>query len=177
MACGFVLMFCSGVLMEYVELAKSLKFNLYQWHKSGGVLLLVAFTLRILWRLVSHVPALPTHIKKHEIVLAKLGHWGLYALMFAMPFTGWLMVSSSSYGLPTIVFNLFQWPHIPGVQGDKQIHDLAKQGHFILAITFFCFIAAHVGAVIKHAVFDHENLLRRMWWCKEAPNKTETEEE
>jgi cytochrome b561 len=177
MAIGFVLMFSSGLIMEYVDVAKSLKFNLYQWHKSGGVLLLLAFTLRLILRLIKRPPALPAQMKKYEATLAKLGHWGLYAMMLAMPLTGWLMVSSSVYGLPTIVFNLFEWPHIPGVHGDKQIHDIAKQGHFILAITFFVLIAAHIGAVIKHAIFDHENLLRRMWWCKDTESKTEIKDE
>jgi cytochrome b561 len=177
MALGFLLMFFSGVIMEYVDVAKSLKFSLYQWHKSGGVLLLIAFVLRLILRLFKRPPALPAHIKRHEAVLAKLGHWGLYVMMFAMPFTGWLMVSSSVYGLPTIVFNLFEWPHIPGVQGDKQIHDVAKQGHFILAITFFALIMAHIGAVLKHALFDRENLLRRMWWGKNIADKTENQTE
>jgi len=166
MALGFLLMFCSGIIMEYVDVAKDFKFNLYQWHKSGGVILLVALMLRIMLRAILRPPPLPITFKKAEVLLAKLGHWGLYVLMFAMPFSGWLMVSSSVYGLPTIVFNLFEWPHIPGVQGDEKVHFWAKEGHFILAIIFFALIIAHIGAVIKHTIYDKENLLRRMWWGK-----------
>ncbi|MEC7577523.1 MAG: cytochrome b/b6 domain-containing protein, partial [Pseudomonadota bacterium] len=101
-----------------------------------------------------------------EKKMAKIGHWGLYVMMFLMPLSGWLMVSSSPYGLPTIVFNMFEWPHVPGVADNGVVHDDAKLAHLILAIIFAALIAGHIAAVIKHAIFDKENLLKRMWWTK-----------
>ncbi len=170
MAIGLLMMFCSGVVMSYVPIEQSLKFNLYQWHKGGGVLLLLAFGARIIWRLISQwrgqIPALPSHFPEVERVMAKLGHWGLYALMFVLPLSGWVMVSASVYGLPTIVFGWFEWPHIPGIQGNEQVEEIAEAMHLILAISLGLMIVAHVGAVIKHAVKDHENLLPRMWWTR-----------
>ena len=47
MAWGFFLMLGSGVVMTYGPIEQSLQFNIYQWHKAGGVLLLLAFALRI----------------------------------------------------------------------------------------------------------------------------------
>ena len=47
--------------------------------------------------------------------MAKLVHRSLYALIIMIPISGWIMVSASVYGLPTFVFGLFEWPHIPGI--------------------------------------------------------------
>ena len=173
MALGFFAMLGSGVAMSYFEMDQSLKFKMYQWHKGGGVLLLIAFGLRITWRIFSQfilkqVPALPSRLPKLEKIAAHLGHLGLYGLMFSLPLSGWVMVSASVYGLPTIVFNMFEWPHIPGIQGHEKIENLAKLAHFYLAIGFGIMIFAHVAAVVKHAVKDKENLMTRMWWSKAA---------
>ena len=172
MAIAFIAMLISGVVMEYAQLEQSLKFNLYQWHKASGVLLLIAVVLRILWRMIStlknQIPPLPENFKPLEQKAAKLGHLGLYAVMIAMPLTGWMMVSSSVYGLPTIVFGWFEWPHIPGIQGDEAINKISNRAHMIVGIAFALLIGAHIAAVIKHALFDNENLLTRMWWSKKG---------
>jgi cytochrome b561 len=164
MAVSFILMLASGITMGYIEIEKSLKFNLYQWHKSLGVLLLVAFFLRIGWRIFNKPPALPTSFPKIERIAAHAGHWGLYVWMVLLPLTGWAMVSSSVYGLPTIVFGWFEWPHVPGLEGNEDIHELAETAHMILAFSFIALILGHVAAVVKHAVKDGENLLKRMWF-------------
>lgn len=166
MAFGFFLMLATGVMMVYFITDKSLQFQMYQWHKSGGVVLLLAASVRMMWRLSHVAPPLPGHVPTFERWAAKAGHVGLYVMMFLLPITGWVMVSSSIYGLPTIVFGMFEWPHIPNIQGQVGIENLAKQAHLILAIIFAGLIAGHVAAVIKHAVLDHEHLLTRMWWTR-----------
>ncbi len=166
MAVAFVLMLGSGVVMSNVELSKTLQFNLYQWHKSLGVLLLVTAVLRLVWRLLHRPPALPVRMKRLERRAAKIGHWVLYGLMIALPLSGWVMVSSSVYGLPTIVFGWFEWPHVPAVVGNEMVNNMASEVHWIVALLFAIAIAGHVVAVIKHAVRDKEHLLRRMWWVK-----------
>jgi cytochrome b561 len=163
MAIAFLLMLGSGLAMVNLDaLPQSLKFNMYQWHKSLGVLLLLTFFVRIGWRLFHKPPKLPASFKKLDVIGAKLGHWGLYALMIAMPITGWVMVSSSVYGLPTIVFGWFEWPHIEILSGNETINALSKDAHEILGWVFIAMIAVHIGAVLKHYIFDKENLLTRM---------------
>lgn len=167
MAVGFFLMLGSGIFMVYFEIDKSLQFNIYQWHKSGGVLLLFSFLLRITIRLASTAPELPETLSRSERLAAKIGHIALYALMLLVPLSGWLMVSASVIGLPTIVFGLFEWPHIYAIEADETLENLAKTLHLILTITFGLLIAGHIAAVIKHAIIDKENLLVRLWWMKE----------
>jgi cytochrome b561 len=167
MAIAFFLMLGSGVTMEYFPIAKSLKFNMFQWHKSLGLLLLVAFVLRLGWRLFHKPPELPPSITGWEAVAAKAGHWALYLAIITMIMSGWTMVSASVYGLPTIIFGWFQWPHIPNIAGNEAVEHFAKTTHFYMAITFALLIAGHIGAVILHWFVQRENILTRMWWTKE----------
>jgi cytochrome b561 len=169
MALCFLMMLASGFAMAEDDLLeKSLRFQVFQWHKSLGVLLLVAVAARVFLRLVTRAPALPAAFKPWEKLAAAAGHLGLYAAMLFMPLSGWAMASSSPYGLPTIVFGLFEWPHIPGIAANAAVSDAAKDVHEILAIAFLLLIGAHVGAVIKHFVLDKINLLPRMSWKKSA---------
>ncbi|MEM6781706.1 MAG: YceI family protein [Pseudomonadota bacterium] len=165
MALAFIAMLGSGITMTREGLLdQSLQFQMYQWHKSLGVLLLLAFFARLGWKLFHHAPALPDSIKGLEKLAAKAGHYALYFWMIALPATGWVMVSSSPYGLPTLVFNWFEWPHIPGMAGDEMINTISKNAHEILGFAFIALIAVHIAAVIKHAIIDKHNLLTRMWF-------------
>lgn len=166
MALAFILMLASGLIMaeDDLDLAKATRFAMYQWHKSLGVILLLAFFLRLVLRFVFKPPALPASFAKLEALGAKAGHWALYALMIAMPLSGWAMVSASVYGLPTIVFGLFEWPHLPGIAANKDVYEAANKAHEIMGTVFIGLILLHVAAVVKHWVVDKENLLRRMWW-------------
>ncbi|MEM7619927.1 MAG: cytochrome b [Pseudomonadota bacterium] len=164
MALAFFLMLASGIVMTYIDIGQSLKFQMYQWHKSLGVLLLLALGLRIIWRFISTAPALPDHFSALEKIAGHAGHLALYVFMILMPLSGWVMVSSSVYGLPTIVFDMFEWPHIPDIQGNEVIETRSRNAHFVFAVLFSIIIFTHIAAVIKHMLYDNENLLNRMWW-------------
>lgn len=175
MALAFIMMLLSGVGMKYFKMDPLLKFNLYQWHKSGGVLLLLAFFLRLGWRFCSVAPPLPKTFPKLEKMAAHIGHLALYVFMIALPLSGWIMVSSSAYGLPTIVFNLFEWPHIQtlfpfllDIQANEALNEQAKTAHFVLAILFALTIFVHIAAVLKHIWIDKEPILKRMTWKKKG---------
>lgn len=71
MAVAFILMLASGLSLEYVDFeahfetvdaAKDFKYQLFQWHKSLGVLLLMAVVLRIAVRLWQNRPPCPLHL-------------------------------------------------------------------------------------------------------------------
>ena len=162
MAIAILLMIASGLTMVFLPIEKSLEFQMYQWHKSLGVLLLWAIVMRILVRILTVRPALPASMTAWEQKAAHLGHMALYALMIIVPITGWVMVSSSKLGLPTIVFGWFEWPHVPGIAMNEAVHEVADSGHEYLAYFFIALIGGHIAAVIKHAVVEKVNLLPRM---------------
>lgn len=166
MSLAFFMMLSSGIYMGYFDIEKSLQFQIYQWHKSGGVLLLIAIVLRLIVKLATKAPPLPSSFKKIEITSAKLGHYALYIAMITMVSSGWIMVSSSVYGLPTIVFGWFEWPHIPNIAGNETMSYLSKEIHFYGFITFIILILGHIGAVILHYKKEKVNLVNRIWWRK-----------
>lgn len=171
MAIAIILMLTLGLIMTEGGLEKAMRFQLYQWHKSLGVILLWAVVLRLILRQLTTIPALPEQLSKKDKYLAKLGHVALYGWMFLLPFSGWLLVSSSVYGLPTMVFGWFEWPHFPGVASNKQVHEVAEEAHELLAYSLIALLVLHVLAVVKHRYMDHINILPRMGIGKQSFKK------
>ena len=56
--------------------------------------ILMLAIIRLVWRWMNPVPDLTAETKPWERVLAKVSHVLLYALIFAMPLTGWMMSSA-----------------------------------------------------------------------------------
>lgn len=166
MGAALLAMLASGLSAEYLPLEKMTKFTLVQWHKALGVLMLLAFFLRLALRLACGAPAPHARFAAWERHAARAGHAGLYAVMLLMPVSGWIMVSASPYGLPTSVFGWFDWPHLPGLEGRDDLRQAARQAHTIFAFAFLALLTAHIGAVVKHALCDRVNLLPRMWFHK-----------
>src|SRR5437899_13002719 len=72
------------------------KIELFFWHKSTGMLILALVALRLLWRLANPPPELPSGMAGWERAAARVSHLLLYALMIAMPVTGWIVGSASN---------------------------------------------------------------------------------
>src|SRR6201999_4346461 len=89
------------------------KFKLFQLHKSLGITVLLLMVLRVLWRFIGRTPALPAWLSWYERAGAKAAHLSLYLLLFALPLTGWALVSSSALPIPTLLYQTIPWPHIP----------------------------------------------------------------
>lgn len=166
-AIALLFMFVSGLYMVNAEISKADQYKLFQIHKAAGVVVLWSIILRICTRVFTKAPSLPDRLNKRQILKAKLGHLALYLALIIMPLSGWLMVSASPFGLPTFVFvDWINWPHVPGVAGNKTIETLANNLHWITAITLVSLIGGHVSAVIWHKNKHSVNLISRMWWSK-----------
>jgi cytochrome b561 len=163
-ATSFITMLVSGLVMANLDIPRSLKFSIYQWHKSLGLLTLILVIIRIAWRLTHTPPKLPNSINKREQKLAKFGHLSLYFWMLILPLSGWIMVSSSIYGLPTIIFGWFEWPHLPYLSANKNINNISNNIHITFAFSLIALILVHIAAVLKHYLKEQENLLKRIWF-------------
>ena len=152
-----------GLYMTGMKLGPD-KFKLYGLHKSFGITILTLATLRLLWRLTGKHPfPLPNH-QTWEKILAKLTHGLLYAALFAMPLSGWIM--SSATGFSVSFFGLFTLPDVVG-PNDKLSH-LANEFHEIAAWVVIGLIALHAAGALKHHLIDRDNTLRR--WAAHLQN-------
>jgi len=127
-------------------------------HKSMGVLLFIALCARLAWRLVSPVPAPLPSVSELERRVAGSVHKLLYALLFAVMLSGYLI--STADGRPIEVFNWFELPAT--VHGLPNQEDYAGYAHLTLAIVLIVLVAAHALAALKHHFLDKDRTLLRM---------------
>ena len=155
-----------GLLMDYFldsadPAMKKLGFQIIQLHKSFGLTVLVLSLVRLGMRLSAGFPPLPGHMTGLERVLARITHYGFYALMLLIPLSGWVMVSASTLGFPTSYFGLFDWPHLP-IPTSKETSGSASEVHEILGYMAIGLISLHVAGALKHQFFDRDDVLSRM---------------
>lgn len=150
-----------------------LRFVLTQWHKTFGITVLLLAGIRLVWRLTHSAPALPADDPAWQKAAAHVTHVLLYVLMFAIPLTGWAMVSASTLNVDTLLFDVIPWPHLPLPTSEAlehRFHELHHLGGNVLIVLFLL----HAGAAIKHRVIDKDGVLARMlpdwssagWWKK-----------
>jgi cytochrome b561 len=68
----------------------------FNWHKTGGILVLALSLFRLFWRFTHPVPPLPDGMKAWERVAARITHIGFYVLMIGLPIGGYMV--ASAYG-------------------------------------------------------------------------------
>ena len=127
-------------------------------HKSVGITILALAIVRLVWRQNNQPPALPDTMPRWQITASQLSHWSLYALLFAMPITGWLMSSASAYSVSW--FNLFQLPDL--VAPNPEAKEVFEETHETLGKLLILVAMIHIGAAIKHALVDKDGVLQRM---------------
>ena len=148
----------AGLFFDLIEDAdKALFFTLVQLHKATGVTILGLAVLRLAWRLMNPPPPYPDHMTPAERVLAKLSHWGFYALMIALPLTGWAMVSTAKMKFPMLWYGLFEIPSLPVPVGWNYGWLHGALGWLAVAM-----IVLHVAAALKHHYLDRDHIFARM---------------
>lgn len=157
-----------GFYMAYAVEDPLQQFALVQIHKSWGFVAFALVGLRLIWRAMNRVhPALPDHMSRLEKTCANLGHLGLYALMFIMPISGWLMSSASTlqelFGIRNEVFGLFELPD-PFQPGSESLEAVFSTIHFLGAWALIAVVLGHAGAAMWHHFIKHDTILRRMTW-------------
>ena len=162
-----------GLAMTQDGLAPMRQFQLFQLHKSVGITILLLVLLRVLWRLAHRPPPLPAAMPAVERRAAEGTHLVLYALLLLMPLTGWAVVSASPFNIPTVLYGIVPWPHLPVL---PTLHDKApveavlKAVHAYGAWMLIALLALHVLAVLRHVLVLDDDVLWRMLPVFPRPN-------
>lgn len=136
-----------------------LKLEVYAWHKWMGIAVLALTATRLMWRWRHPPPALPGTLPFWERRLARIAHWMLFALLIALPVSGWLMNSASGIGL-----YWFGYVPIPDlVPRDPDLFSALRVVHWALSRLLIAMVALHVAAVVYHDVLRRDGIFRRMW--------------
>jgi cytochrome b561 len=115
--------------------------------------------LRIAWRLISGAPAYAEALGRLTHIAAQSAHFALYALMIAMPVSGYMESAGSGNRIPW--FGLFTFPAL--LPKDASVKAAGGEAHYLLAWTIGFVLAAHLGAVVWHAAIKRDSVLTRMW--------------
>jgi cytochrome b561 len=155
-ALGILLNGVWGLVMTGMSTSMS-KINVYALHKSIGLTVLALFFLRLAWRLFDRAPR-DEPAPRWQQIAAHSTHVVLYGLVLAIPLSGWWFNSLHGYTLQW--FKLFNLPPL-AAKNDELAHTI-RNVHEYLFYVLLLVLVAHVGAALKHHVFDQDNVLRRM---------------
>jgi cytochrome b561 len=135
------------------------KIELILAHKSIGMAALIALLVRIVWRNVVVTPALPDTMPGWQQSAAYLVHYCFYALLLALPVTGWLM--SSAGGFPVYLWaDQGRLPDL--VRADPSLFRFLIALHRWLADALVALFALHAGAALAHHFVWRDDTLRKM---------------
>ena len=146
-----------GVYMHDLPLSPD-KLRLFSYHKWIGVTIFMLAIIRLAWRTTHRPPPLPAGMPRWERFVAESVHYLLYALIFLIPLSGWLM--SSAKGFQTVWFGVLPLPDLVGKS--KELGKLLQTVHELLNFGLFGLVLAHVGAALKHHFIQHDTILERM---------------
>lgn len=147
------------------------KLDGYALHALVGLVLLLLAFMRAGWRMIAPfiLPDLekPEDLPGWQKLAAELTHFGLYVMMFALPLSGWLMISQTPppgafplpWGLESPTFPL---PGDRGFVGRAHLEQTAEQAHLVFVWITTVLLVMHIGASLKHYFIDKDDVLGRM---------------
>ena len=128
-------------------------------HKSIGISILLLSFWRLGLRLFTPRPAKAQDAGLFHM-LSTAVHWGFYAVMILVPLTGWIIISTSRVQVPTFLFGVSPWPHLPNWGHD--VHEAAETVHAILAKAMLPLLALHIIGAVRHQFLLKDALVERM---------------
>lgn len=127
-----------------------------QLHESLGFTVFMLLVIRLAWRFFDRIPESPP-MPLWMDVAAKITHWALYALLFAVPATA--ILGAWFGGHPVTVYGLGALGPFFGAWGPGA--SLAEI-HGTLGDVIMWLAGLHAAAAIFHHVFLHDRVLRQM---------------
>jgi cytochrome b561 len=134
------------------------KITLILVHKALGMTALAGVAVRLAWRVTNALPRFVDGLPGWQQVSALFVHLWMYALMFALPMTGWLMSSAGGYPTP-----IFSWLNAPDLIGlNEHLFRTLIAVHRWLGYAFAGVILLHAAAALRHHLVLKDHTLRKM---------------
>jgi cytochrome b561 len=132
--------------------------TLISLHFTMGIVILVVAIVRLVWRVTHGEPKPQDGVPPWQVASARIVHWLLYALLFVLPFLGW--VNASVRGMPIVMFGL-QLPQLvatraPAWRWTGDVHTLLAN-YLLLTL-----VGLHVTAGLYHYFIRRDRVLQRM---------------
>ena len=128
-------------------------------HKSIGISILLLSFWRLGLRLFTPRPAKAQDAGLFQMLSTAI-HWGFYAVMILVPVTGWIIISTSRVQVPTFLFGVIPWPHLPN--WGRDVHEAAETAHAILSKAMLPLLALHIIGAVRHQFLLKDALVERM---------------
>lgn len=139
------------------------KLDGYAVHSQIGLALLVIIALRGIWRLAIPGPETAADGPSVLSTAAHLTHYAFYALLVALPVSGWVMWSAMAFEYPLLLAGVAPWPLFPmeGLRPEERwnIMRWSVWIHQGLIWTLIALIGLHAGAALKHHFIDRDGVL------------------
>lgn len=166
--CAALIVALGAIGLYMTELTSPVeKIRIYALHKSLGITLLALVLLRLLWRWTHAVPPPVPGMSKTLRRAADGMHGLLYAMMIAMPLTGWLVNSSAGYPL-----QWFRVVNLPAIAAKNEaLNAIAKELHELGFWLLVVLVTGHVIAALYHHVFLDDGTLHRMLPWRRRPRE------
>ena len=149
----------AGFLMVRDGLSRSFQNFLFISHKNIGVLVMILFFVRIIYRWRNPPVLNPVPLPKAQQLAAHVTHFGLYALLLIMPLAGYVRVRAG--GFPIEALDAMGIPAL--VPRSEALAAFAKAVHFYGAYAIAILVAMHIGAAAYHGLVKRDGIFSRMW--------------
>lgn len=140
--------------------------SIYSYHKWIGVTVFLVTLFRLTWRFGHPMPLLAA-MPRWQRRAAATSHVALYALLFAIPVSGWIYSSAS--GVQVVYLGLVPLPNL--LPKDKALATLLKSVHYTLNFTLLALVLIHTGAALWHRFVARDLALWRMLPAGPRPDK------
>ncbi len=136
----------------------ALQNELFDLHRSTGMLVLALAVLRVSARYAFGTPAPARSLTRFERIASLAAHHALLVLIFLMPLVGW--ASMSAYRAEVSVYGLFTLPNI--LPKDATLYGVLSWAHTILGYAMAAILVAHIGGALMHGFIRRDGVLNRM---------------
>jgi len=149
-----------GFVMRRTE-SMALQFNLYQWHKSFGFLILGLSIVRLLLLPIQSRPRETPAVTPMERMAARAAQFMLLAMLLVIPLTGWAVASVTPLEIPSLFLNLILIPHLP-MANSIEAEAFWSFWHAALAYAAGVLATGHALAALRHHFILKDDVLTRM---------------